>query len=202
MPGKSFDRTTLHVFEVVTGSQIQLAQLLPFTQHACNPDFCVGAAAAHSIGWCTAPAAGQACYVWCCCCFCSAVCKPGTYVDANGDCNSCPQGWVSTAAAAASTCSRCPIPLVAAEEQASCICPGSMKLSCETNKCYCPMGSCKAAEEGFVCKACPSGTTTTRIDALSCVGEASQLCISLNPHAVWWCSYRSRPTIPELVLRL
>lgn len=100
----------------------------------------------------------------------ATVCKPGTYVDANGDCSSCAPGWVSTATATL-TCSRCPIPLVATEDQASCICPGSMKLSCETNTCYCPMGSYKDADAGFVCKSCPSGTTTTRIDALSCIGE-------------------------------
>jgi hypothetical protein len=103
----------------------------------------------------------------------SAVCKHGTYVDANGDCGTCPPGWVSTAAAAAQ-CTRCPAPLVAAEDQASCICPGGMKLSCKTNKCFCPIGSYKDAESDFACKVCPSGTTTTIINSLTCIGEVAK----------------------------
>jgi hypothetical protein len=63
---------------------------------------------------------------------------------------------------------------VAAEDQASCICPGGMKLACETNKCFCPMGSYKDAESGFACKVCPSGTTTTIINSLSCIGEVAK----------------------------
>jgi hypothetical protein len=49
-----------------------------------------------------------------------------------------------------------------------------MKLSCETNKCFCPMGSYKDAESGFACKVCPSGTTTTLINSLSCIGEVAK----------------------------